>query len=423
MSPRSVIVAALAFAALTVAFSGAAAETGFGSDDAFDLRAAMKWTALVSRAPADSVLFPERWSGTTLWRLRLMATIRPASRVTLELAYEQRLNLTSWDAGLLGASSFLPSGFPQPYRIEPLEDELVEVDGSMTYSHALDRALVSFPLGPTDVTLGRQAVGWGRGVLFSAVDIFAPFTPLQSDTEWRRGVDAARITAPVTDAVSLEGVAAFGETTDESAFAARCFGYLGGLDAEVVGGRRFEDVFAGASASMPVLDAELHGEAAVFWTIGPIGEPGVFGEDDVILKAVAGGSYSFDVGKGLYILGEYHYSGFGVRETDELSYWLQADDFLSRVLRGDTQILGRHAAALQATYGIGGPLSWSLLFLTNPTDGSGVAAPGFTWTATDHVTLSGTLYLPFGAESEEGRLMSEYGATPGTGLLTLSFYP
>jgi len=401
----------------------ASAQTGFSDPDPLTLRAAMKWTSLLSRAPADSVLFPERWSGTSLWRIRLTAVARPVRNVRIEAAYEQRLNVASGDPGLFGASSFLQTGSPPPYRIEPLEDEIVETDGSLAYHHELDRALVSFPLGEVDVTLGRQAVGWGRGVLFSAVDIFAPFTPLESDREWRRGIDAVRVTAPVTDAVSVEGIAAAGESIDESAFAARAFGYVGGLDAELVAGRRFEDLFGGVSASFHVLDAELHGESAVFRTSEPVGEEGIFGVDDVVLKAVAGGSYSFDVGDGLYLLGEYHYSGFGVAETDELSYWLLADAFVSRVLRGDTQILGRHAAALRATYGLGTTLSWSLLAVSNPSDGSGVVAPGFTWTAGDRVTLSGTLYLPYGATSDAGRIQSEYGSTLRTALLTLGFYP
>ncbi|MBD3368714.1 MAG: hypothetical protein GF405_11175 [Candidatus Eisenbacteria bacterium] len=418
-APRRPVAALLVLASLVAAGGTAAAQTGFGNDEAFDLRAAMKWSTLVARAPADTVLYPKRWSGTNLWRLRLMATLRPASSVRLEVAYEQRLEVASGDAGLLGASTFLPSESPPPYRIEPLQDELVESGTSLMYEHELDRALVSLSVGRLDVSLGRQAVGWGRGVLFSAVDIFAPFTPLQSEREWRRGVDAVRVGAPVTHAISLEGVAAFGEDVDASAFALRLYGFLGDLDTEVVAGRRFEDLFAGASVSVPLFGAELHGEAAVYRTPEPFAERA----NELVLKAVAGGSYSFNAGRGVCVLGEYHYSGFGAGDTDELSYWLLLDGVLERILRGDLQILGRHAAALQATYGLGAPLSWSLLVVANPVDGSGVAAPGFTWTATDHVTLSGSLYLPFGEESEDGRLMSEYGATPRTGLLTLSFYP
>ena len=76
---------------------------------------------------------------------------------------------------------------------------LVQIGQTFTYRHALNRAFFAWRLGSGEVQLGRQAIGWGRGVLFGAVDIFAPFNPLEIDREWRRGVDALRASLPLTD--------------------------------------------------------------------------------------------------------------------------------------------------------------------------------------------------------------------------------
>jgi hypothetical protein len=78
---------------------------------------------------------------------------------------------------------------------------------------------------------------------------------------------------------------------------------------------------------------------------------GLFGNDRLVAKALLGASYTFDVGNGLTLLGEYHYSGFGIR-TPRMQYGSSPSDtaLQKRFLRGDTQTLGRHNLGLQASY-------------------------------------------------------------------------
>ena len=173
-------------------------------------------------------------------------------------------------------------------------------------------------------------------LVFGAVDIFAPFSPLESDREWRRGIDAVRLRAPVTDRISLDAVGAFGESVEESAFVARVHGYVGNVDGELFAGSRCEDGFYGASLSFPVLDAEIHGEAAVFATPEALPGGGSFGSDDVAVKAVVGGSRTFNLAGGLMVLAEYHYSGFGVANIEEAVDYFEDSAFLERYERGDS---------------------------------------------------------------------------------------
>jgi hypothetical protein len=207
-------------------------------------------------------------------------------------------------------------------------------------------------------------------------------------------------------------------------------GRLGDLDGEVLGGRRREDDFLALTASAPVLDAEVHGEFALFRTAEAVASGGTLGKDDLAVKAVVGGSYSFelpfelpgDLPAGLIIAGEYHYSGFGLPDIGELDAWANNPVFVARLTEGDSQILGRQAGALQLTYGFATASPVSLSWIFSPVDGSGVLIPALTWVFSDHVTLSASGYVPYGAGPSNGELRSEYGGTARSGLAQIGFY-
>ena len=386
------------------------------------LNTSLKWTSVLSRASDNEAFFPEEWSATSLWRFRAVADARPTTWLAAQVAYEQRARTVSEGAGVAGDLGVLPARFPAPYRVRQLDDTLVEVGTTFSYDHELDRAVASLSLPRAEVTVGRQAVGWGRGLVFGAVDIFAPFSPLESDREWRRGIDAIRLRAPVTDLISIDAVAAFGESMEESAFVGRVHGYIGNVDGELFAGTRCEDGFYGASVSFPLLDAEFHGEAAVFLSPEPLPAGGSFGSDDVAVKAVAGGSRSFDVAAGLMLVAEYHYSGFGLSDIEEAADYFEDSVFLERYMRGDSQIFGRHAFAIQLSYGFAGVAPLSATWVMSPVDGSGVVIPSVVWVFSDSVTLTANTYIVHGATPDDRKILSEYGWTPTSGLLQISFY-
>ena len=394
------------------------------------LDSALKWTSLLSRAPEAPLFYPERWSSASLWRGRLALGGQVADRLHLRVAYEQRARSVSEGAGLGGGAGILVAEGGAPYRIKPLDKTLVRVGETFIYGHELDRALLAWRVGRGELQLGRQAIGWGRGVLFGAVDIFAPFNPLESDREWRRGVDALRASLPLGPLFTAEGVVAFGGSVDESAFVGRLHGYVGELDGELLVGRRRRDLFVGSAWSLPVKDAELHGELAVFKTPEPVATTG----NDRIIKALVGSSYAWDVQGGLMVLGEYHFSGFGIGNIEELSGHLMDAAYRERLSLGDAQILGRHAGAVQLLRGIGSSVPLSLGWIFAPTDGSGVLTGVATWIFSDALTLAASAYWPYGKgpgavsfrnedlQVQTIGLRSEYGAAAKSGLLQVSFY-
>jgi len=385
------------------------------------LQGGAKWSGLAAYAPEDRELYPQRLSGLGLFRLRLGLQYAASEMLDAEVAYEQSLRWTSHDSGAAGGGMALPAQAEPPYRIRPGYDDILDRD-RVTVHHELDRAL--FALHPTwgEVVVGRQAVGLGRGVLFSAVDMFAPFSPLEVDREWRRGVDAVRTEVRLSPTSSATAFAVFGEDWERSAAFVRLRGYVGTMDAALLAGKRAEDEFAALVVSSAVADAEVHAELAAFRVPDPHPDGGVLSNDRVLAKGVLGASYTFDVGRGLTVLGEVHHSGFGVADTDELSRRFAAPALQERLLRGDMQIIGRWALGLQVSYPVSDVVSVSCSLVENPSDGSGMASPSVEWFATENTTVSVTGFLPWGRGPEDGELRSEYGGSPHSLFAQVALY-
>lgn len=396
---------AIGVAALTIASAGSAAAQDRDPEAApvVTLRTAIKGSVLVD--PRESI-----------GRIRFEAAIKPVPNAAFTVAYEQRVHYAS-TAGGIATIGILPSQAASPFRIRPLDWTLGE-SSSTTWRHEIDRANAEFRVGRADITVGRQAIGWGRGVMFGAVDLFAPFSPIEADREWRRGVDAVHADIKLTDRSSVDVIGALGNAKDTSAFAGRIRGYTGALDVEVMAGRRARDVFGGAAMSAPVGDAELHGELAVFRADAGAGRDA----DRIVWKAVAGGSYRFPLGSGLLAYAEYHYSGFGATRPEAILPLLQTPAFAERYVRGDTQILSRHAVAMSAMYEVSPEISYAGQWLHNPRDGSGIVAPGLTYTFSDALSVLATAYVSYGKPARGGLLQSEFGAAPVSALLQVRLY-
>jgi hypothetical protein len=375
--------------------ASASSQSGGAAPPSFSLRWSLKSSALLSQSPVDPLFVPDPRSASGFWRFRVEPAIEISDTTSVQTAFEQQLRVFSSPTQSFG-SGVLPSLAAAPYRLRQLDWSFAS-SGHAAWRGELDRAALHVRLPRANLTIGRQAIGWGRGVLFSAVDLFAPFTPLEADREWRRGVDAARADIKLGDRVSLDAVGAFGESIDQSAFAARVRGYAGRMDLDVMGGRRARDPFAGITSSIALGDIEVHGEAALFSDVP---------------KFVAGGSYRFPLGHGLLTYVEYHYSGYGAASPADILTLLQDPAFQERYLRGDTQILGRHALAAVTSYEWSPALVISGQWLQDPTDGSGVATPSVTFTPSDHWSFIVSGYLPYGGEPSGLTLGSQFGAAP-----------
>jgi hypothetical protein len=402
---------ALLVAALLSAVPAAAGADGLDLEVATALKSAL----VVSRAPDAPLLFPERDTAVALWRLRLAPELTVGEHVTMSAAYEQRIRPAP--QGMTLGLGVLPGEVAAPFRLTQL-DWQIGSGSAYTWRHEIDRLAIAVHAGRLELTAGRQAVGWGRGVLFSAIDLFAPFSPLEADREWRRGVDAVRAEVTLFDTISADAMAAIGPSLDESAFAGRVRGYRGDVDLELVAGWRARDLMIGVTTSAAIRDAEVHGELAAFRTPEPPPAGAQLGQRGVV-KAVVGGSYQLAIGNGVPVFVEYHYSGFGAVRARDVVALLAEPAFRARLERGDTQILGRHAITAYATYELGPELATGLRCIVSPRDGSGVLVPTATATLGDRLAVTAALYVPWGATPVDTTLQSEYGSAGLTGFVQL----
>lgn len=421
----------LALATLTLLWLGvpsaAQARDLFEEGDfRLSLRSAFKSSLLLAFPPDDPILYPERPAGAGLFRLRFELSAHLGEHVTTAIAYEHRVRMQS---GSTVGGGLLPSVAPVAFRLDQLDWSIVDDAPGYLHQHEIDRAYVALHFDFMELTVGRQALGLGRGVLFSAVDVFSPFSPTEVDREWRRGVDSAHLELriPGFDALSAAVFAALGQASASGgvstwAVLGRLRAVIGDLDAEVILGRRGSDNMGGLSFSATVGDAEIHGEGALFGTDGLGVDHGFLGTRAVVAKGLLGASYNIDVGTGLRVVLEYHYSGFGAADVAHAPGILADPFFQARLMRGDSQILGQHALALALSYDLFEDLAGTLAYIQSPVDGSGMVAGTFVWTQSDAVTLVLNVFAPWGSAPQDGIPHSEWGASPVTIFVQARFY-
>ncbi len=140
------------------------------------INTALKGTGLFSRAPDDPVRFPDRNAAIGLFRTRFDLKYAHVPLLDANLAYEHRMRGQTQGGAVIGGN-ILPGGAEAFFRVNQLDRRIYESGESFLWRHEIDRALVSLHPGWGEITMGRQAIGLGRGRLFSAVDMFAPLLP------------------------------------------------------------------------------------------------------------------------------------------------------------------------------------------------------------------------------------------------------
>lgn len=418
---------ALAVLGVLLVACPASARDLYESDDGelrLTLRSSLKGSWLLS-FPPDNPAFVEQTGGAALFRLRFELGAQLTRYLTAQVAYEHRALASS--SATVGVG-LLPSRVTPPFRLAPLDWAIVDDAPSYTHRHEIDRAFLSLHLPFMELTIGRQAIGLGRGVLFSAIDLFSPFAPAEVDREWRRGVDAAHLELriPELSVLSADVIAVLGNVRDDVIESWSVLGRLramvGDFDGEVILGRRGDDNVFGAALSATVGDAEVHGELAIFGTDGRGIDGGFLGTRAVVAKGLIGGSYMIDVFRGIRVVLEYHYSGFGVDDISHDPSIVSDPFFQARFARGDSQLLGRHALALALSTDLADELSWALSYFQSPVDGSGMVTTGLTWIQSDTLTMLLTGAFPWGTPPDGTTLRSEWGSSPITIFLQARLY-
>lgn len=162
--------------------------------------------------------------------------------------------------------------------------------GNTVLSADLDRAALSLRFERFELRVGRQAISHGSGRLFPVTDVFAPFSGVALDTEYKPGIDAARLTVPLGERAEVEAYAvAHEDGVVDGVHLARARYSFDGLDVSA---------FAGTHDREPIVALDLQGD------LGGLGwYAEALSQDAEAPSATLGGMYHFALGLTVFVEG------------------------------------------------------------------------------------------------------------------------
>ena len=274
--------------------------------------------------------------------------------------------------------------------------------------HRFDRLALKYRSPRWAVTVGRDAVSWGSGVVFHPMDLFNPFAPTTVDQDYKAGDDLIRIERLFDDGSDLEmlAVARHGEVDDDTgsvAFKYRAL--LGGSELDLLAAQHYGGEVVGLGLRVPVGGALVRSDLiavddAVGWT----------------LSGVVNVDYSFAVAQSsVYVFAEYFRNGFGVaRLPDELD--LLPGALADRLGRGETFTLMRDYLAVGAQFRWHALVNQNLTVIANLHDASKILQTAIGYDVSDAARLQVGIIKSMGGQGDEfGRLGVGDGLTVGGG--------
>ena len=308
--------------------------------------------------PYEHVIMPEdpEASGAIDGRLRLKVDLSDLFRLEAHHAVTGTTGVMEMG---LGAASGV--GLEAPQAVD-LDWEGVSSDG-MIVTGRTDRLRVESTLGSTEWSVGRQPVSFGQGRFFAPLDLVNPFTPTTVDSEYKPGVDAARVDVYLSSSTQLTLVGAYAGdwTREEMVFAGYGQVTLGVADVGLFYGEIRGDHVGGLSG---------------WWSVGPVGMyADVVGtipadsEEDAFLRAVLGADHRLTETTSVGV--EVYYQSLG--ESDPSDYLTFATG--ERFSRGELWTMGRTYAGVSLFQEVTPLVMASVVALGNLEDASVLLTP------------------------------------------------
>ena len=297
---------------------------------------------------------------------------------------------------------------PSPPRWLPLSYNFVD-ESTVKLRGSIDRLYLSYTLGPATMSVGRQAVTFGRGKLWRTSDVVSTFSLTEVDTEYKPGSDALRIDINFGESRDLTVVAAAGEiesaehdaevTMQGSTALARyqhggTVGEIGAMAGMVRG-----DIFVSLDGTLDLGSFDIYGEASLTPTA----------TDSPIVKGLVGAT--FKPGAKVTFTPEFMYSGFGAWHSEDYLTALSSE----RIAIGEQTTIGRLYTGLATQVELD-PL-WNLVTaqIVNLHDPSGLFSLALQHNLANNASVLVGAYAPMGKLPESGFIplpQSEFGSYP-----------
>lgn len=263
--------------------------------------------------------------------------------------------------------------------------------------------------------VGRQAIGFGRILLVSPLDIIAPFAPDAIDTEIRPGVDAIKLQGYYGQAIEIGLYAVLGDRVSDSSLLLSFSGNTGGTDVLAMTGTLRDRPMIGFGLTYDVGGLGLNVEAAGY--AGKlVSSPG---GDLRHIFSIAALECWYRFSGGLILTGQYLYNGAGVDHPADYGKALES----APIKEGMSFLLGQHYLLLAPSYEIHPLATLSGLIIWNLQDYSCLLRPALDISLSDNVSLMIFWAWNLGDAPENGTLArSEFGARGDSGGFYLSWH-
>lgn len=263
--------------------------------------------------------------------------------------------------------------------------------------HRFDRLALQYNAADWGVTLGRQAVSWGNGLVFQPMDLFSPFAPTTVDRDYKAGDDLLLIDRLFSNGSDLQ-VLAVARRDDSGDFdrnassaAIKWHSFVGEGEIELLGGRHFEDQVYGVSWRRPVGGALVRNDIVATR----------LEDGDWKVSGVLNVDYSFTLGgRVAYVAAEYYHNDFGVKSLPSTPLLLPRS-LTDRLDRGEVFNLMRDYLALTATYEWHALWNQSLTLIANLHDASSLLQSQLTYDVNDHSRIDAGVVAAIGSAGKE----------------------
>ncbi len=358
---------------------------------------------------------------------RLTAAGKPSESLSYEIHLVHSLTLSTEKIAGGGLSGYNNTSTDHVYRYRMLDaswDVLDRDKSSATIAFDRFNAKTSFGWG--DVTIGRQAITFGKTYFWNPLDVFYPLGASQFDRDYKPGVDAVKMDIPLGLYSGFTVVGAAGPKvkigTDTgvgndprdaswygSALMGRFFADVGGWDISLQGGKVFGGWQVGAGIVGDMGPVQVRSELVQFMALSsdPLPPPlqGDLIEDN--FQWVIGLGHRFE--NSLSLDFEYFYNGAG--DPHDLNA------ALVRMSYGSSLQMSRHLAGLVARYEFSPLVVGEMGSIVSLSDGSLQLQPLVTISLSNEMDLIIGATLNFGQQPEissgtTADIKSEFGTYP-----------
>jgi hypothetical protein len=278
----------------------------------------------------------------------------------------------------------------------------------------VDRLNLQWSCGPIDTNLGRQALGFGRILIYSPLDVIAPFAPYAIDTEIRRGVDAVHLTFNYAIDGQISAIAVWGEENKYNSLLTTWSDNSDGLDLLMIGGQLRGRTMFGFGVAGSLGSLGLKGEVSIH---NGQDKDEIGGDiyDSYAIGAIETW-YRFD--NGISLITQYLYNGPGSEDPEDYPEVLAS----APVQEGLTYLLGRHYLIIAPSYDVHPLATLQGLVIYNIADKSALLRPLLDLNLADNLSLQlfytghfgkqphvAATYLPAELRSEFGAIGDNFG--------------